>query len=104
MVMDAHAVIVDVQGNVLDPAVEFDDLKYYFQSKGAADERKKITLRTAAGRRGHAAAGKKPVGRSPFGLSYDAKAKAGSLHPEQALVVRSMFEWSASGLSCKAIA
>jgi len=104
MVADAGAIIVDVQGNVLDPTTDFDDLKYYFQAKASAEERKKITLRTAAGRRTAAAAGKKPLGRSPFGLSYDTKAKEWGIDKERAAVVLQMFELSAEGVSCKGIA
>lgn len=69
----------------------------------AAEERRKIGARTAAGKRTAAAAGKKPQGATPFGLRYD-RAAGWSLDEPRAAVVRQAFAGVIAGKSCAEVA
>jgi len=105
MVQDCGGVIVDAQGNVLEPhgRVRRPEVLFPEQGRrGGAREDRTAHRGRAPGARGHR---EEAGGRTPFGLSYDTDGKLWSLHPTQAPVVNRMYEWSAyEGISCKGIA
>lgn len=106
MVREAGAIIVDRHGNETNPADEsgMGELGYYLRTFFAAQERRKIKDRSMDGRKRTAAAGHKPQGGTPFGLTYDAETKSWGIHEQHAQIVRSIYEWAAAGLSVTAIA
>lgn len=69
----------------------------------AAEERRKIAARTAAGARAAIAAGRKPRGATPFGLRYD-RAAGWSIDEERAAVVRQAFAGVTAEKSCAEVA
>ena len=107
MVSTAGAVIVDVNGHVMDRQDDsgFGELEYFFQSWMASREAKRIKDRTQGGMKRVAHLGQ-PIngGRPPFGYSYDKATRTWSLHPEHADWVRRIFEECAAGATCDSIA
>ncbi len=69
----------------------------------AAEERRKIGARTAAGKRTAAAAGRKPQGATPFGLRYD-RSTGWAVDEHRAEVVRRAFAGVIAGKSCAQVA
>jgi DNA invertase Pin-like site-specific DNA recombinase len=69
----------------------------------AAEERRKIISRTAAGKRAALAAGHKPQGATPYGLRWSREGGWG-IDEERATVVRAAFAAIVSGRSCAAVA
>jgi hypothetical protein len=101
ILLDAGAVIVDRHGKETNPADArgMGELDYYLRTFFASQERRKIKDRTIDGRKRTAAAGHKPQGATPYGLTYDPVTKAWGIHEERAAVVRSIFRWAADGMS-----
>jgi site-specific DNA recombinase len=68
-------------------------------------ERAKIRTRTARGRREKARRGLHPTGKAPFGYRRDESAVGGlAVDPDEANVVRRIFEWVADGTAIRAVA
>jgi site-specific DNA recombinase len=68
-------------------------------------ERAKIRSRTARGRREKARRGLHPTGKAPFGYRRDEAAVGGlAVDPDEANVVRRLFEWVADGAAIRAVA
>ena len=67
-------------------------------------ERDIIRERTMAGRRRRVRSGKYQAPRPPYGYIYDRNAGVLKPDPEQAGIVRQMFEWACEGLGLQAIA
>jgi DNA invertase Pin-like site-specific DNA recombinase len=70
----------------------------------AADWLDKHIQRTRIGQATALARGRKPNGRTPYGLNYDSEAGVFSVHPEAAAIVREIFARVAAGESCQRIA
>ena len=106
-VSTAGAVIVDVNGHVMDPLDDsgFGELDFFVQTWMASREAKRIKDRTQGGMKRVAQLGQ-PIngGRPPFGYSYDKATRTWSLHPEHADWVRRIFEECAAGATCTSIA
>lgn len=94
LVRRAGAVLVDATGKVIDPGEMVSELEYYLRSLFAAEERKRITERTAAGKERLAAAGKFTGGTLPYGFTYDREAEAFGHDAARAAFVRELFERS----------
>jgi site-specific DNA recombinase len=90
-------------GQVLDLRTWEGDLYSSFQAVAAADWLRKHRERIMAGKLKAIADGKKPAGPTPFGYTYS-RAAGWAPHPEQAAVVREIFERVARGETCQAIA
>lgn len=73
------------------------------QALFAAEENRKRRERTVAGKLTAIARGRKPSGPTPYGFRYS-KETGWSLDPEAAPLIREMFERSAGGETCEAIA
>lgn len=69
----------------------------------AAEERRKIGARTAAGKRTAAAAGRKPQGATPFGLTWS-RSTGWAIDEQRAAVVRQAFAGIMAGKSCAQVA
>lgn len=96
--------IVTPSGGDLDLRTMLGELYVTLQALFAAEENRKRARRAAAGQVRRAQDGGKPKGRTPYGLAYDAATHTWSLHPEQAEVVREIYQRFISGESCRTIA
>jgi site-specific DNA recombinase len=70
----------------------------------AAEERRKISDRTKAGKLRAIAEGRKPAGPTPYGLAYDRATGTWSLDAVAAAIVREIYQRVIAGESCLAIA
>ncbi len=95
----ASAVIRTSNGNVYDPNDQWSFVKWVIDIGAAAADRKQILRNTTLAKANRAQEGGKPAGPTPFGLAYDAKKRAWSLHSENAAVVRQMHSWCGEGVS-----
>jgi len=70
----------------------------------AAEERRKIRSRTAAGKRAAIEQGRKPQGATPYGLRYDRATKVWSVDEPRADAMRTLFGAVGAGATCAATA
>lgn len=75
-----------------------------FRAMFAAEENRAKSERITRGIERAIVAGRKPKGRTPFGLAYDRKTGAWSIDKPAAAVVRQVFRWILAGRSCQRIA
>lgn len=90
-------------GQLLDLRTWEGDLFSSFQAVAAADWLRKHRERIKAGKLKAIAEGKKPAGPTPFGYLYS-RTTGWAPHPQQAPIVREIFERVASGETCASIA
>jgi site-specific DNA recombinase len=83
-------------GQVLDLSTSIGDLFGSLQAFYAAEENRKRSERVRSGKLTTALRGGKTTGRDPYGLTFK-KPDRWTLHPEQAPVVRELFERVAAG-------
>jgi site-specific DNA recombinase len=91
-------------GQVLDLSTTSGDLFSTLYAFFAAEENRKRGERSTRGKLATAGRGGKIGGLTPYGLAYDRQARAWSLHPERAAVVRELFDRVAAGESCWSLA
>lgn len=106
MVLDAEAKIVDVNGRVIDPAKDGDlgELDYFLQTLFSARERKKIGMRTLAGRKLKAEQGKLSQGKAPYGRVLNRTTMTWELVPHEVETYRRIIDAFLKGDSTRSIA
>jgi hypothetical protein len=103
MVADAHAVIVDAGGHVVDPATEIGEVDYFLQTWASARERRKIVERTVTARKRLSAEGR-PMTTIPYARRYDHAAREWRTDPVELKVYRRIFAEVIGGTSLHRLA
>ena len=88
----------------IDLRTMFGQLDATLRSLYAAEENRKRADRVKAGKARALAEGRKPAGPTPYGLAYSRSTGQWSLHPEQAPIVREIFNRVIRGEACASIA
>src|SRR2546427_796511 len=101
---DAGALIVDCSGAEIDSTTKMGRIQFFFGTMANAEEREKINARTHGGRVRAALDGGKYGGHTPYGLTYEPKAKKWSLDPATAPVVQRIFDLCVDGSTLREIA
>jgi DNA invertase Pin-like site-specific DNA recombinase len=101
--LDAHAVIVDGSGHVIDPATELGELDYSLQTWMSAKERRRIHERTQAGRKRKAAEGQ-IQGRPPYARTWDKRTATWGEDHEAMRIYRRIFAEVIRGRSLAEVA
>ncbi len=96
-------VATSMTGEVLDLDTDHGDLMVSFRGYLAAAESRKKSQRIREGKLQAALRGRKITGRDPYGLRFT-RPSSWSLHPEEAAIVRELYERVANGESCYALA
>ncbi len=91
-------------GEVMDLSTSHGDLMVSLKSYFAAEDNRKRRERVLSGKVTSISRGRKPAGRTPYGLMYDREKKTFSLDPVRAPIVVEIHQRIAAGQSCETIA
>lgn len=101
---DAGVKIATVDDGEIDLGTVGGRITLHVKGEMASDERKKIRARLTAGKDNAAREGRKPQGKTPFGLHYDRTTRAWSLAEPEAGIRREIIRRVIAGESTNAIA
>lgn len=103
-ILEAGARLATVEDGEIDLESVAGEITASIRGALAKEERRKIAARTAAGKANAAAEGRKPQGKTPYGLTYDKERRAWGLDEERAPVVRQLFARLLEGDTCSQVA